>query len=293
MQAGSETGATGLEPATSGVTGRRRPSSGLRATAAGAGEGVSASLHGGRGRVGSGAPGVGPLLGSDASGSRNARLGLLSTILGERNTVVNGWLISSANRRSDSQHTRTRRQGWWTATRPNVLPWPAEREVAAVCRSRSRQTGPTRSWLRCRSGSIRSLSTRSSACTRRGRPGPRLRLASIPDSFGGRSVLDVGASTASTASSPRRRQHGSSPSITSNTFIGCETVATELEGGEGFAAIRSAELQGRVSTHRRLAIDDMAERFDFIFCFGILHRVENPFELLQSSPDGLTRTAGS
>ena len=56
----------------------------------------------------------------------------------------------------------------------------------------------------------------------------------------------------------------------------------ELEGGEGFRAI-GALLGSRVE-YRRVdarALTDADERFNFIFCFGILHRVENPLGLLR------------
>ena len=50
----------------------------------------------------------------------------------------------------------------------------------------------------------------------------------------------------------------------------------ELEGGEGFRAIR--RLLGSGVEYRRrdaFALDRLEERFDFVCCFGILHRVEN------------------
>ena len=51
----------------------------------------------------------------------------------------------------------------------------------------------------------------------------------------------------------------------------------ELEGGEGFAAIRElldSEVDYR--RHRRIRSGRARETFDLILCFGILHRVENP-----------------
>ncbi len=57
----------------------------------------------------------------------------------------------------------------------------------------------------------------------------------------------------------------------------------ELEGGEGFAAIREL-LDSGVEYHRLDAfdLDELGERFDLILCFGILHRVENPLGLLKT-----------
>ena len=55
----------------------------------------------------------------------------------------------------------------------------------------------------------------------------------------------------------------------------------ELEGGEGFTAIR--ELLGSKVEYRRLDafdLDRLEEAFDLIICFGILHRVDNPLRLL-------------
>ena len=56
----------------------------------------------------------------------------------------------------------------------------------------------------------------------------------------------------------------------------------ELEGGEGFAAIREL-LDSEVDYQRIDAfdLDELGETFDFILCFGILHRVENPLGLLK------------
>jgi SAM-dependent methyltransferase len=55
-----------------------------------------------------------------------------------------------------------------------------------------------------------------------------------------------------------------------------------LQGGEGFRAIGEL-LRSRVQYVRgdAYALADSGERFDVIFCFGILHRVENPLGLLR------------
>jgi tRNA (mo5U34)-methyltransferase len=56
----------------------------------------------------------------------------------------------------------------------------------------------------------------------------------------------------------------------------------ELEGGEGFRAIHQS-LGSGVEYRRRdaFALDRLEEHFDFVCCFGILHRVENPLGLLR------------
>jgi tRNA (mo5U34)-methyltransferase len=56
----------------------------------------------------------------------------------------------------------------------------------------------------------------------------------------------------------------------------------ELEGGEGFRAVH--RLLGSAVEYRRMdasALDRLEERFDLVYCFGILHRVENPLGLLR------------
>ena len=61
----------------------------------------------------------------------------------------------------------------------------------------------------------------------------------------------------------------------------------ELEGGEGFRAVH--RLLGSVVEHRRMdafALDALGERFDLVYCCGILHRVENPLGLLRARTVG-------
>jgi hypothetical protein len=56
----------------------------------------------------------------------------------------------------------------------------------------------------------------------------------------------------------------------------------ELQGGEGFRAVH--RLLGSAVEYRRMdgfALDGLEERFDFVCCFGILHRVENSLGLLR------------
>jgi SAM-dependent methyltransferase len=56
----------------------------------------------------------------------------------------------------------------------------------------------------------------------------------------------------------------------------------ELEGGEAFRAIAEL-LESRVEYRRLDAfdLDAIAETFDYVLCFGILHRVANPLGLLE------------
>jgi SAM-dependent methyltransferase len=56
----------------------------------------------------------------------------------------------------------------------------------------------------------------------------------------------------------------------------------DLEGGEGFRAIHDL-LDSDVEYRKldALELDQLEESFDFIFCCGILHRVEAPRRLLE------------
>jgi SAM-dependent methyltransferase len=56
----------------------------------------------------------------------------------------------------------------------------------------------------------------------------------------------------------------------------------ELEGAAGFRVIHRL-LNSRVEYRRMdaFALAELGERFDLVFCFGILHRVENPLGLLR------------
>ena len=53
----------------------------------------------------------------------------------------------------------------------------------------------------------------------------------------------------------------------------------ELEGGEGFRAVH--RLLGSAVEYRRMDAFALEERFDLVYCFGILHRVQNPLGLLR------------
>ncbi len=111
------------------------------------------------------------------------------------------------------------------------------------------------------------------------------RLASIPDSFVGSSVLDVGAFDGFYSFLAEKRGAARVLAIDSEQYVHWvrDRWAIELTGGEGFRAIH--RLLGSKVEYRRmdaLEIADSEERFDFIFCFGILHRVENPLGLLRA-----------
>jgi len=109
------------------------------------------------------------------------------------------------------------------------------------------------------------------------------RLASIPDSFRGLSVLDVGAFDGFYSFLAERRGAARVVALDSEQYVHWvrDRWGVKLSGGEGFRAIR--ELLGSEVDYWRMdafALDHVEERFDFIFCCGLLHRVENPLGLL-------------
>jgi tRNA (mo5U34)-methyltransferase len=111
----------------------------------------------------------------------------------------------------------------------------------------------------------------------------RYRVPTLPDDFDGMSVLDIGTFDGFYAFLAEARGAGRVVAVDNEQYR--EWVASrwgiELNGGEGFAAIR--DLRDSQVEYRRLDafdLDELGETFDFILCFGILHRVENPLGLL-------------
>jgi tRNA (mo5U34)-methyltransferase len=110
------------------------------------------------------------------------------------------------------------------------------------------------------------------------------RLASIPDSFENYRVLDVGAFDGFYGFLAEARGAKRVVAVDNEQYVHWvrDRWGIELEGGEGFRAIHG--LLGSEVEYRRtdaFGLDSTGERFDFIFCFGILHRVENPLGLLR------------
>jgi tRNA (mo5U34)-methyltransferase len=119
----------------------------------------------------------------------------------------------------------------------------------------------------------------------------RYRIPALPEDFSGMSVLDVGTFDGFYAFLAEAR--GATRVVAVDNEQYREWVSSrwgaELEGGEGFAAIR--ELLDSEVDYRRLDafdLDELAETFDLILCFGILHRVENPMGLLKTLRRRLT-----
>ena len=112
----------------------------------------------------------------------------------------------------------------------------------------------------------------------------RYRVPALPEDFGGMSVLDIGTFDGFYAFLAEARGAGRVVAVDNEQYR--EWVSSrwgvELQGGEGFAAIWEL-LDSEVDYQRIDAfdLDELGETFDFILCFGILHRVENPLGLLK------------
>jgi tRNA (mo5U34)-methyltransferase len=112
----------------------------------------------------------------------------------------------------------------------------------------------------------------------------RYRIPAIPDDFSGLDVLDVGAFDGFYAFLAEARGARRVVAVDNEQYVEWvqDRWGVELSGGEGFEAIR--ELLGSSVEYRRLdafELDRLDERFNFIFCAGILHRVEAPRRLLE------------
>ena len=112
----------------------------------------------------------------------------------------------------------------------------------------------------------------------------RYRIPALPEDFSGMSVLDIGTFDGFYAFLAEARGARRVVAVDNEQYR--EWVSSrwgvELEGGEGFAAIR--ELLHSEVEYRRLDafdLDELDETFDLILCFGILHRVANPLGLLK------------
>lgn len=109
------------------------------------------------------------------------------------------------------------------------------------------------------------------------------RFAIIPEDFTGLSVLDVGAFDGFYSFLAEARGASRVLAVDNEQYRDWvrDRWEVELDGGEGFRAIGEL-LESNVEYRRMDATDlDGQERFDLIFCFGILHRVESPLGLLR------------
>ncbi|MGH2982429.1 MAG: class I SAM-dependent methyltransferase [Solirubrobacterales bacterium] len=112
----------------------------------------------------------------------------------------------------------------------------------------------------------------------------RYRIPAIPEDFGAMNVLDVGTFDGFYAFLAEARGARRVVAVDNEQYRAWvrSRWGVELEGGEGFRAI-SGLLGSRVEYRRLDAfdLDHLRERFDYTFCAGILHRVENPLGLLR------------
>jgi tRNA (mo5U34)-methyltransferase len=112
----------------------------------------------------------------------------------------------------------------------------------------------------------------------------RYRIPALPEDFSGTSVLDVGTFDGFYAFLAEARGARRVVAVDNEQYrVWVQSRwGVELEGGEGFTAIREL-LRSKVEYRRLDAfdLDQLEETFDFILCFGILHRVDNPMGLLK------------
>jgi tRNA (mo5U34)-methyltransferase len=112
----------------------------------------------------------------------------------------------------------------------------------------------------------------------------RYRISTLHNNFGGMSVLDVGTFDGFYAFLAEHRGADRVVAVDNEQYRlwVASQCDIELEGGEGFRAIH--RLLGSAVEYRRMdafELDRLDERFDLVYCFGILHRVENPLGLLR------------
>jgi tRNA (mo5U34)-methyltransferase len=112
----------------------------------------------------------------------------------------------------------------------------------------------------------------------------RYRAPVIPANLSGMSVLDVGAFDGFYAFLAERRGAARVVAVDNEQYVDWVRArwGIELSGGEGFQAIH--RLLGSAVEYRKLDafdLDRLDESFDFVLCWGILHRVEAPRRLLE------------
>jgi tRNA (mo5U34)-methyltransferase len=112
----------------------------------------------------------------------------------------------------------------------------------------------------------------------------RYDVSTLPSDFGGMSVLDVGTFDGFYAFLAEDRGADRVVAIDNEQYRlwVASRWGVELAGGEGFRTIHRL-LDSGVEYRRMDAfeLDRSDERFDVVYCFGILHRVETPLGLLR------------
>ncbi len=114
----------------------------------------------------------------------------------------------------------------------------------------------------------------------------RYRIPALPESFSGMRVLDIGALDGFYAFLAEARGAERVVAVDNEQYVSWMKARfrRDLGGGDGFRAIAEL-LDSKVEYQLRdaLELDGLDEQFDMIFCFGILHRVENPLGLLRGT----------
>jgi tRNA (mo5U34)-methyltransferase len=118
----------------------------------------------------------------------------------------------------------------------------------------------------------------------------RYRIPALPEDFSGLSVLDVGTFDGFYAFVAEARGAERVLAIDNEQYVHWVKARWQiaLRGGEGFRAIAGL-LDSDIEYRRADAfeLDQLEERFDLIYCFGLLHRVDNPLGLLRRLHDCL------
>jgi len=112
----------------------------------------------------------------------------------------------------------------------------------------------------------------------------RYRVAALPEDYSGLRVLDVGTFDGFYAFLAEARGAERVVAVDNEQYRAWVRGrwGIELEGGAGFRAI--GRLIGSGVEYLPLdafELDQLEERFDLVYCFGILHRVESPLGLLR------------
>jgi SAM-dependent methyltransferase len=112
----------------------------------------------------------------------------------------------------------------------------------------------------------------------------RYRMPALPADFAGKRVLDVGTFDGFYAFLAEHRGAGRVVAVDNEQYKHWVAArwGIHLTGGEGFRAIHGL-LDSDVAYRKMNAmeIERLEDVFDFVYCFGILHRVENPLGLLR------------
>ncbi len=113
----------------------------------------------------------------------------------------------------------------------------------------------------------------------------RYRISALPVDLAGKTVLDVGTFDGFYAFLAERRGAARVVAVDNEQYrlwVAARWNST-LRGGEGFRMIH--RLLDSAVEYRKMDARDLGrldEHFDLVYCFGLLHRVESPIELLRS-----------